>query len=235
MRLRNLVLMAAVLASVCSVNNSTEADEGPIASVAALEPLNRHCTALSYPYTREVPGYANPVVPDLPSNSCVSMLFELSADGMTLRMHGTILTGDGILFNIYAKKANPTATVYLSSPAAGHSLTESTYIGYLIKLYRLKTHVPQNKKCIGGCAFAWAAGLSKSLGKNSSVGFVRPNSSGKYHASWDRYVAEYLSKLLYLTHFVKFTTSGTTDNPVFVTPANAKYLGVVVTFDAADQ
>lgn len=200
----------------------------------------RFCSdlAVGYPYPVETSGSAWPIVRTRPSIiSCGSMHYEFSADGMILRMTGTIALGDAALFKIYAEKAGPSATVYLNSPAAGHSLTDSLETGRWLNAYSFSTHVPAGKQCLGGCVLVWAAGSSKSIGKGATVGFVSPHGGQPrvYDTTRLYEISEYLRKLQYQADFGVYVNRATLTKPYVMTPSIAKEYGIDVEFDAPDK
>lgn len=141
---------------------------------------------------------------------------------------GELLPDDGQVFADVVAKFRHGAVMFHSP---GGSVIAGLQIGQVIRLHRFSTFSGDDMQCASACATAWLAGVPRMMQPGSHIGF---------HAAYDRRTREqsgvgnaligaYLNRLGLSDAAVVYVSQARPDDLTWLTPADARELGLAVT------
>ena len=143
---------------------------------------------------------------------------------------GDVVPGDYERFRKATSKLQ-TANVIFSS--YGGNLGDGLGIAALINEKGFNTVVRDGNTCVSACGFMWLSGKQRSIGGGAEVGFhtaFDPKHDDKKSADGNAYVAVVLERLGFNEMVVAYTTEAAPRQMRWLTPNDAKFLGIDVTW-----
>jgi ATP-dependent protease ClpP protease subunit len=144
---------------------------------------------------------------------------------------GDLISIDGQIgpndFDVFKAKASPVSgrsVVFLNSP--GGNLVAALQIGEFIRLKGWATIVPS--ECYSSCALIWLAGTERMMPANAKIGFHAASMDNKEIGVGNALIGTYLNRLGLSYGAVAFVTQASPDEITYLTPAEAKRVGIDV-------
>ena len=146
-------------------------------------------------------------------------------------MRGELTIADG---DVFARTISGASNGIVILQGPGGSLLAGIRIGTLIRLNGFDTAVSNGTYCASACAFAWLAGETRYVGGNGSVGFHAAyrveNGRNLETGAGNALVGAYLDRLGLNYDAIIFVTSAPPDSINWLTPSQAKNLGISVAY-----
>ncbi len=165
-------------------------------------------------------------------SASVAAAIDVSQNGSPaiVRLSGPIEAGDFDKFSAAANELRD-AVVQLDSP--GGLVREGIKIGQLIRAREFSTVVPNGKLCASACGYIWLAGKIRSVESAANVGFHAAYlADGKQTISstGNALIGAYLAELGFKELVVIYTTEAAPREMRWLTPKDASYLGLKVSW-----
>ena len=153
-----------------------------------------------------------------------------------ITVQGDFEIGDDAKFIRLALPLDEAVVVFNSD---GGNLHVGLGIGRAIRLKEFSTMVPVNGTCASACGLAWLAGLRKSIDVGARVGFhaayIQNNGEARETGTGNALAGAYLNQLGLTQSAITFVTEAAPQNMKWLTPEDAKNLGIEMTVLASKE
>jgi hypothetical protein len=149
---------------------------------------------------------------------------EIIVGGTTITLNGLIGPDDAEAFKVKAHLFPGKATATLSSP--GGNLLAAFAIGEFIRLRGWNTYV--SDECNSACALIWLGGAQRLMTPDAKIGFHAASVNGQETGLGNAALGAYLNRIGLSREAVIYATQAGPDNITYLTPSEAKRVGIEV-------
>jgi hypothetical protein len=149
---------------------------------------------------------------------------EITAGGTAITLNGLIGSDDAETFKVKAQLFPGKATAILNSP--GGNLLAALAIGEFIRLRGWSTYV--SDECDSACALIWLGGTQRLMTSDAKIGFHAASVNGQQTGSGNAVLGAYLKRIGLSDEAVIYATQAGPDNIIYLTPSEAKRVGIEV-------
>ncbi len=156
---------------------------------------------------------------------------EIAIGGNSVTLSGLIGPDDADAFKDRAKLFPGNATAVLNSP--GGNLLAAFAIGEYIRLRGWSTYV--SDECDSACALIWLGGVRRLMTPDAKIGFHAASLDGRQTGLGNAALGAYLNRIGLSHAAVTYATQAGPDNITYLTPSEAKRVGIEVSVVAAER
>jgi hypothetical protein len=149
---------------------------------------------------------------------------EISIGGGAITLTGLIGPDDAETFKLKAQVFPGKATAILNSP--GGNLLAALAIGEFVRLRGWSTYV--SDECDSACALLWLGGAQRWMTPNAKIGFHAASLDGQETGLGNAVLGAYLNRIGLSREAVTYATQAGPVNITYLTPDEAKHLGIEV-------